>query len=428
VLACGRRRCMNDATNAAAPWRDPMTIQSVHMNFKSWANALPPFGPRPGAPDQRLHVLDGLRGWAALSVVAFHIFWETFGVIAPSFRNIATGFFLNGSLAVSMFFVLSGEALSTAYFSGKGDAAIHRLAIKRYPRLVIPILAVCLIVYAAGQAGLTYNVPAGDIVGRPEWLGAWLKTPPDLAGVLAYAFGHVFVPTPPPQAVNPFLHTMVLELPISFVVLFLLLTMKYLTSPRLMLAVYFAVLVVPPNARNVACFIAGMIFADIRWSGGFAALQKSRLNWLTWVVIVTLALVDGYLGFAGIYHQYTPVLAIVLLAAVFCNPQLVAFFSTPLSLWLGRISFPLFLVQFPVLVTFGSWAIVAAHRAGMLDHTMVWLIALATLGASIIAAVLFEPVETFTRWFGNQLVGAVYRAGRSLSAGETTVAAPPKRG
>ena len=32
--------------------------------------------PRPRAG--RLEVLDGLRGWCALSVVLFHVFWEIF--------------------------------------------------------------------------------------------------------------------------------------------------------------------------------------------------------------------------------------------------------------------------------------------------------------------------------------------------------------
>src|SRR5258706_1988331 len=93
----------------------------------------------------RFHEIDGLRGWAALSVVVFHLYWETFGVVMPGLRNPATAFFLDAGLAVSLFFVLSGEALSAAYFAGKGEVAVVKLCVKRYTRLTIPIAATCLV-------------------------------------------------------------------------------------------------------------------------------------------------------------------------------------------------------------------------------------------------------------------------------------------
>ena len=34
--------------------------------------------------DRRLHELDGIRGWAALAVVVFHLCYETFGIVFPS--------------------------------------------------------------------------------------------------------------------------------------------------------------------------------------------------------------------------------------------------------------------------------------------------------------------------------------------------------
>jgi peptidoglycan/LPS O-acetylase OafA/YrhL len=247
-----------------------------------WLPELPAFGPRPGTSSVRLHELDGLRGWAALSVVAYHLFWEVFAALAPGFHNIATGFLLDGQLAVSVFFVLSGEALSATYFAGKGDVAIYRLAIKRYPRLVIPILAVCLIVYVICHAGLAFNGPAGDVIGRPDWLGSWLKNPPSISDVLVYSFATVFVINDGDTAVNPFLATMMLELKVSFFVLFLLLAFKHLSNPRLVLIAVFTALILLPSTRHVGCFFAGVILADIRWSGGFAAAQKSSLNWITW--------------------------------------------------------------------------------------------------------------------------------------------------
>jgi hypothetical protein len=52
----------------------------------------------------RLHYLDGVRGWAAFSVLIFHSTWELFGGAIPSFRTTWLGLFNDGKLAVLIFF------------------------------------------------------------------------------------------------------------------------------------------------------------------------------------------------------------------------------------------------------------------------------------------------------------------------------------
>jgi peptidoglycan/LPS O-acetylase OafA/YrhL len=95
-------------------------------------------------------------------------------MIIPYVRNVWTTFFLDGRLAVSVFFVLSGSALSSAYFAGKGRRAVIALLIKRYPRLTIPILATSLILFGLYACGLVANVEAGHLVLRDDWLGLFL--------------------------------------------------------------------------------------------------------------------------------------------------------------------------------------------------------------------------------------------------------------
>ena len=53
-------------------------------------------------PSGRLDLLDGVRGWSALSVVLFHVFWETFGALVPAFRNpIVTPFRITQSSPIT---------------------------------------------------------------------------------------------------------------------------------------------------------------------------------------------------------------------------------------------------------------------------------------------------------------------------------------
>ena len=197
----------------------------------------------------RLDLLDGVRGWSALSVILFHVFWEIFGALVPAFRNPVTGFLFDGQLAVCVFFVLSGEALSAAFFAGKGDAATFRLAIKRYPRLAIPILASCLIVFALDRGGLVYSSQAAAIVDRGDWMGGWLRAPLTLGGTLRYSLFDVFVSADIEHAVNPTLWTMKVELMGSFLVFAVLLAWKRLSRPRLLVLALFVAARVRPD-RN----------------------------------------------------------------------------------------------------------------------------------------------------------------------------------
>ncbi len=69
----------------------------------------------PGA--SRIGALDGLRGWAALVVVVFHFTWEMWGVHFPVFRQFPASL-INGQLAVSIFFTLSGYVLTVRRWQG----------------------------------------------------------------------------------------------------------------------------------------------------------------------------------------------------------------------------------------------------------------------------------------------------------------------
>jgi peptidoglycan/LPS O-acetylase OafA/YrhL len=352
----------------------------------------------------RLDLLDGLRGWGALSVVLFHVFWETFGALVPAFRNPITGFLCDGRLAVCVFFVLSGEALSAAFFAGKGDAATIRLAIKRYPRLATPILASCLIIFALDRCGLVYSSQAAAIVHRADWIGGWLRAPPTLAFTLRYSLYDVFFSDDFDHAVNPMLWTMRIELLGSFLVFALLLAWRRLSRPRLLVLALFVVAAAAPteSLNYLSCFFAGVAFADWRTRGFFSA-PRPHPCWGPLAAIGAVGAADGFLHCVG-YDGGKTAFAVVLMLAVHSSPPLVAFFSGGLSRALGRISFPLYLIQFPVLLSLTSALIVAAGAAGPPTPAAICGVSLASVAACLLAAMAFEPVESVAGGAGDALV------------------------
>ncbi|WP_372787056.1 acyltransferase family protein [Phenylobacterium sp.] len=381
-----------------------------------WASPLfQPFKPvrRDGATI-RFHELDGLRGWAALSVVVFHFYWETFGVVMPGLRNLASAFFLDGSLAVSLFFVLSGEALSAGYFAGKGEAAVVRLAVKRYTRLTIPIAATCLIVLALSRLQLVHNAEAARIVHREDWLGTFLQVPQSAGDYVRYALLGVYGDADPRAAVDPFLWTMRYEMAGSVLVFIVLLAFRRLWAPWLILLGLALLLTAHPGRAYLACFLFGIAFSAARASGVFARIQDARgSGLLSGGALIVLGGLDGWANLSG--FAANPVLFTVpILFAVSCNRRLCDALSSRPSRFLGRLSFPIYLMQFPVLVSFTSGAIVYAQARGGLTTAGVWIIATLSLSLCLLAAVAFLPVETLERWVGERLIGLLPARARAL--------------
>lgn len=367
-------------------------------------------GPSPSA--HRLEEIDGIRGWAALSVVVFHITWETFGVVLPPIRNPVTGFFLDGGIAVSAFFVLSGEALSAGFFAGGGRFAIYRLAVRRYTRLTIPVVTACTLTLLLYKAGLTFNVAAGEIVHRSDWLGSFMHTAPGLRESAEYMLRDVYTNVPTQHALIPFLWTMRFELLGSILVFGVLLGLSRLRGRKLKLAWMFIALLcaatIYGRQDNLACFLAGIGFACLRSLGFFRRLQAARrVQLASWILILIIGTLDGFGHYLLIARAWVPLASVILVFAVLCNRRLCTAFTTPLSRALGRISFSLYLVQFPILISVTSYAICYAAGHGGLKAWEILAISAISVLACLVVARAFNPVERLTRAVGNAIASLV---------------------
>lgn len=147
---------------------------------------------------RHLH-LDGLRGLAALFVVMDHplvAFDMAFLTGRPedartSWDAALSGapFFLplSGSLSVNIFFLLSGYVLAQAFY--RAQLGLAAQLAKRYVRLALPILIACLISYALLSAGWMHN---HELAGWTQsgWLdGQFQQTPSLLAALREGGFG-----------------------------------------------------------------------------------------------------------------------------------------------------------------------------------------------------------------------------------------------
>jgi peptidoglycan/LPS O-acetylase OafA/YrhL len=376
----------SDMVKIAAPMKDE--------NASGVADA----AARPAEAKLRLHLLDSIRGWASVQVLLFHVCHEMFSHRVPELGSLWIGFILNGGFAVAVFFVLSGEALSHGYFVRKDENVVRKLAIKRYVRLAIPIFVSCLSVLILMKANLVFSHEAAVLLDRPEWLGKFLPFEPRIAGFLSYALFGVFFQHSTEISYNPFLWSMSVEL---FGSMFVFFTLFATRAPGQRWAIY--ALVAPFMllfSPFLICFVFGMIFGEMRVAGIFKRMAAHRAsNWMALFAVVSVGLgITIYpmlhLPEVAIAHRLS-FAAALFLRAIYSSNWLQGIFDNRLSHFLGELSFPIYLVHFPIIISLESFLVLRLFPDGLVSRPSAYLIMLTAIAASLLAAYLFRYVERF---------------------------------
>ncbi len=344
--------------------------------------------------------LDGIRGWASLVVVIHHLTGDLFGSVFPQFLSPWFLTFADGFLAVSIFFVLSGAALSLSFMQTGDPASIDRLVVKRYPRLTIPIFFACVLTYFVLKLGLNFNVATNAVVNGPgDWLNS-LDFNPSILSMVNFSLFRVYTPILTlDENYNPFLWTMHIEMAGSLL-LFAMLYLLPVIHPR-----YAYPALAAPAAifflwhPTLSCFFAGAMLARMKSE---ARATETRDTGVELAICLTVAatvllvrLSHGAPNFQY-YSQVHVVLAVALVYLITNSSIFSRLLNSRVSLFMGHISFPLFLVQFPVIVSFTSFLVLWAAHNHALTISAAWLIIAVSIAACLAVAWAFSIVETLT--------------------------------
>ncbi len=357
---------------------------------------------------KRFRFLDGLRGWAAFAVLIYHIFIDGLPANAAMADRMlwSKAFVLNGTLAVCIFFVVSGFSLSIRYLETGEARGLTRIAAGRYLRLAIPIFAICAVSYGLIASGV---IALANL--RPAPLDAFLDFVPTLGGLFSFSLFNVFFAYSSAETYDPPLWTMSYEFFGSFLV-FAILAIVRTWPPR---AVAFGLLFLALTLWQsyFALFVGGILMADLfvrrdRWpaAGRYGAtlcacgiiLGLSLGPWFNAVYIATAMLLVG--------------------GVVFC-PPIRRLFENRLAAFLGWISFPLYLVQAPVIYAFSLSGLHYLSTFGVADSTARWMVGAATIPVAIVCAVAFCPINDLavklSRNFGAAFVAMFGEIDRRLA-------------
>ncbi len=384
----------------------------------------------------RQNQLDGLRGLAAASVVVAHgIVTFDFALFSGSARDsiVPWDIYLSGApfllpmagnLPVCIFFALSGYVLSHSF--SNTDLGPLALLFKRYTRFTLPILSACVISYALLACGLMANQRLA-VVTKSAWLAHQMQQVPSLSQALQDGLYRALVHlTPVPTPYDSVLWTMCIEF----------------WGSVMLIAIFFIAGLLPPGAmgreraRVILLVVAGVVgctsYLGLFAYGALFNLTQfhRRVRSGAAALLLALGLFMGTIPYSavpwsivrpfiewplptvpGIPFTHTPITffhslgaILVLIAANSFLPFRRMLSSRPFR-FLGRISFPLYLIHIPLLMS-----VVCSCALGLLHFGMpyAWMAALSLAlffavslsAATVLLFVCEGPSITLSGWVG----------------------------
>ncbi len=374
-----------------------------------------------------LHYLGAfLPAAAGVSIVA-HYRWEKSFIHSPLF------FLADGYFAVGLFFLMSGFVLAPSFI--RSDLGLTRNVAKRVLRLGVPVLAAVVFAMALLMAMPEAKHQAAAL-SQSTWLDTLYLAPLRFVDGLKHAVVSVvagnqgisvFPPgsmiarwlKAPPLAfsVDPPVWTLHWELWGSLLVLGM--AQVYRRVPRPVFWVVFAGVFALCGTSFLSLFLVGFALylarnAILRRSVAGTALGLGLMAAGIAVVLVpTPQGIPAYLnGLPGLHildaYQFQSELgAVLVFAGVLLNCHVRDWLSTRPMVALGRISFSLYLIHFPVLVTVAALVFRQVLPYGYLQAAVAALFA--GTACTLVIAIAFERLADRPALELSRMVGGLFR-------------------
>lgn len=371
----------------------------------------------------RIIFLDGIRGWASAIVLFSHLYVfmvATFqntprfdrerligDISSHYYLDIVIGvlfrFFTDGSLAVQIFFVLSGFALSASLIGKKIDR-LRTLIATRYFRLMLPILITSMLTFALIKSDLLFNTKPKTIPGyAEEWLESFFHFPATMTSVLRFSLFDVFFNYDPRTSYNSSLWTMPVEFAGSVIIYFFLAIFEGSEFKKYygIGAAALALILYPP----LACFFSGYVLAEQSLRTRAIDPRKSAQTGFYASLFLILVFLSTYYR----NNSYLSWLfATLIVFSIDRSTGLTNFFKTRISQYLGRVSFSLYLLQIAVICSWTSWLSVRISGNGEMSSYSCWTIVLSTVSLTFFAATVFSPLERKSAEFAKVIVARLF--------------------
>ena len=322
----------------------------------------------------KLHFLDSLRGIAALVVVLGH-FHIAFGMkhYTKGVKDIISIFttytILYGSFAVCLFFVLSGFVLSVHYFKSYSNEILIKQSIKRYPRLFLPVLVTSFIYWLVQRFGFFQNLEVVKITSSEWFSGFWIHSYTFKQLVLRCGYDLMFFNEQTfCNNINTSLWTMPIELKYSFLLFASLFVIRNMSHLWLYNLVILALIFIWKDS-NFIFYFAFMLGINIAYF--YVNMPQKEISKTRFYVLLIFSAIIGTLPFQSLIvnaDMGTIMRCIsasfIIYLALYYKP-LQNFLTHKVLLFLGEMSFSLYLIHALVLGTVSSYIFLYLHNLGI---------------------------------------------------------------
>jgi len=333
---------------------------------------------------QKFTQLECARGIAAICVFLAH-FAQTFfpavyaandkshGLGETAFASSIFNVILNANFAVCFFFVLSAYVLTYKKYGEKRATPWFISGVKRYPRLAIPALAAALFGWLLAMSPLSLYAESTQLSGAtmPDFFAhPGGISNPVIQGLFSTFFGAI-------PDLNPVLWTMKVEFFGSIMIFLLCFFAANLGKFRYLLFALAGFVIYRLVGTYYLSFIFGALLNE-----DFLSIKRLhptiRRALLSGVACLALLCASyPYYGSDAAPWRILPAVADPFIFWHVIGAWLVVWilvstslfrrvFSGPVSEWIGRLSFPIYLVHFPILLTVGTYLIVHLSPMGYL--------------------------------------------------------------
>jgi peptidoglycan/LPS O-acetylase OafA/YrhL len=392
--------------------------------------------------------LESIRGIAAFVVVLTHLAFAFYPALKMEYAGLEHAplwmrvlgqtplcVVIRGGFSVRLFFVLSGIVLSLSFFQSRNVAVVTAAALRRYFRLMIPVLGSCMLAWALLKTGAYHNLAAATAVNGgagaqgvadhsvaeptggvndPRWLARWYQLDMGFGEAFYQGSYGIFFNLDMTRTLNPVVWSMPVELQGSFAIFaFLVLCGNVRRRPWIyaILAVWF----IATKSYFFFDFLVGVAACDAWTTLQRRGISTAIAPWMSaglllaglvigglrpeWIAAMTGLHTDPWINFVTTFG------ALAIIVAAITGNWLQGLLHNAFFVFLGRISFALYLVHMPLICSLACWTYLRLHVGAGWSHDSASLMAsgiciVAALGTAAVFYYLFDAPAI---WLGRRV-------------------------
>ena len=308
-------------------------------------------------------------------------------------------FFYAGKFGVRTFMVLSGFLAARQFLITKDEKVITSSVVKKYFRLVLPILTVNILVVILMALGCYHNEAAAVLAKSEDLFASYNAFSPNIFAAIYEAVWGAFIHAS--NTYNGPLWFIYYEFFGTLLVAGILATVGKVKARYPIYAVTALILI----RSDFLAFILGMIVCDLAYTQADKVAKLAKHQWLMWLLLIVSLFMGTYpsigTGIEGTIYSYLPP-KVLLYYNVFSAAMLFAIMQLkPAQKVLSfsgfhkfnQISYCFYLVHFPILCTLSSWIFIQLQDS-MNYHVLAVLNYAVTFSTSaLVAWILTKSVD-----------------------------------